>query len=170
MKTTAYILISIAILLFFNLVDTIIKRIGIQSSISFSYYKLKYRKWLVTFSLVSFSMFLLLGYVLLNYELLETGKYRDILFIFFACLGICYTGSAAAYKKNTVTNTFHMAGVIGGVICGYLYLGFNLQFHLIGLSMGGVFLSHRYSPENKTFYDEVIAFVAIVYGILENAV
>ena len=169
MKISAYILISISIILFFNMVDTIIKRIGIQSSISYSYYKLKANKWLITFSLVSFSMFLLLGYCLLNYNLLEEGNYRDILFIFFACLGICYTGAAAAYKKDSLTNTFHLVGVYIGVALGYLYLGFNFQFHLIAISMTGVFFSHRYSKENYTFYDEIIAFTAIVYGILENS-
>lgn len=165
MVIAGYICILLSILIFYYLIDTIIRLVGIQKSISFSFYELKEKGFIITFSLVSFSMLLLLGFLLLNYHLFELKEYRDILLIFFACTGISFTGAAAAYKKNRITNIFHLVGVGFGVLLGYAFLAFNLQYDLIVLSVIGVFLSHRYT-KNPLFYDEIIAYCFIVYGII----
>lgn len=92
---------------------------GIQKSISESYYKLtkKEKPWFFI-SLVSTSL-LLIG--IFAHDNLEEHPLQ-VIFLFFACLGIGYTSAAARFKQDKLTNTWHMSGAIGGFILGYAFI------------------------------------------------
>lgn len=166
---TGYISILISILIFYYLVDTIIRKVGVQSSISASFYELdKKGKLLFKVSLIFFPIFLLFGFLLLNYEPFMQGRFLETVLIFFSCMGTSFVGVSAAFRDKPITNTFHLAGVWSSVIIGHAYLIYTEQYDLVVISIIGLFISHRYTKK-PTFYDEIVVFCTITYGIIRNS-
>ena len=94
------------------------KKKGLPKSISESYYWLiRKERWIFVFALISTSL-LMAGTYIYNHEEIKL----DSILLFFAALGICYTASAARFKKSTIINTWHLSGAIGGFAFGYAFI------------------------------------------------
>lgn len=130
----------------------IVVKYGVQKSISISWYKLpKKRKWMFLVALIGTSLLMVSTYI---YS--QDSIKLDSLLLFFAGLGICYTASAAAFKKDKVTETWHMAGAYGGFAFGYAFIvarlgGDSLMF--IYLSMFLFVISYFVEREKRTIHE-----------------
>lgn len=142
-------ILPIAIYLFF-----IWYRFGVQKSISESYYILQKRlpkyRWTFIAALVATSLLMILGYAIEQPEIKA-----DTIILFFAGLGICYTASAAEFKKDKITETWHRYGAVGGYILGYAFIialfGIDsIWFIAISLSL---FIMEWLDNESKKNFD-----------------
>ena len=136
----------------------VVKKYGIQESVSNSYYKLpEKQRWLFTIALWSFAF----PAIVLGVE--HSG------FAFLAGSGIMFVGAAPAFKED-MEGTVHVVGALTGVIGGLLFMLVTGLWYvaLITLALMGVVLLIPALKKNKTWWNELIAFYcyAVAIGIL----
>lgn len=130
----------------------IVKKYGVQKSISDSYYRLsKGEKYLFFFALVGTSLSFILGWIIKH----PTGKLSNIL-IFLAGSFICFVGAASEFKGRKLTETVHYIGATGGYILGYafivsVYKWDSLWFIIPSLLLIGL-AKHHYSRVDNAEY------------------
>lgn len=125
---------------------------GIQPSISESYYKLPpSRSWLFTLFCWGFSIpALIIGVTL-------TGHYL----MFFAAAGICFVGGAAEFKQS-MTKTVHLVGAYSAILFSQLSIFFDFELPVVVAASVVWFIIMQLYATNKTWWQELVAFAAIV--------
>ena len=135
------------------------KKFGILPSISASYYALgkdKMMFWLFCV-LLGGGMLAIAG---LNHANQYTG------FFFASGAGLCFTGTAGAFKEN-MTEIVHYIGAAVGIGAAFVALGLVGGLWLPGLVFlltSGVFLILKL--KNIIYWIEVLAFVLVIFGLL----
>jgi hypothetical protein len=92
----------------------IVSTIGIQKSISQTYYEIKQKIWF-WLSLNLTAWLFLIGYEIENYY------DSKIWFLIVSVIGIGYTTAAARFKDDIV-GTYHYIGALGAYISGYAFI------------------------------------------------
>ena len=136
----------------------VVKKYGIQESVSNSYYKLpENKRWIFTIALWMFAF----PAIVLGVE--HSGL------AFLAGAGICFVGAAPAFKED-MEGTVHVVGALTGVIGGLLFMLVTGLWYvaLITLALMGVVLLIPALKKNKTWWLELVAFYgyAVAVGLL----
>ena len=136
----------------------VVKKYGIQESVSNSYYKLpENKRWVFTIALWMFAF----PAIVLGVE--HSGL------AFLAGAGICFVGAAPAFKED-MEGTVHVVGALTGVIGGLLFMLVTGLWYvaLITLALMGVVLLIPALKKNKTWWLELVAFYgyAVAVGLL----
>lgn len=137
----------------------VVKKYGIQKSVSNSYYKLpENKRWIFTIALWSFAF----PAIVLGVE--HSGL------AFLAGAGIMFVGAAPAFKLHKMEEQVHVAGALAGVIGGIAFMLVTglWQVALATLALMGVVMLVPKLKENKTWWLELAAFYgyAVAVGIL----
>ena len=135
----------------------IIKKYGIQESVSNSYYKLpEKQRWIFTIALWSFA-----------FPAIVLGVEKSGL-AFLAGTGICFVGAAPAFRGDKMEETVHIAGALAGVIGGLLFMIFTGLWWLAVITLAVMAFIKLSAIQNKTWWLELAAFYgyAVAVGIL----
>ncbi|HPC09609.1 MAG TPA: hypothetical protein PLN85_00855 [archaeon] len=131
---------------------------GIQRSISDSYYKLSKK-------LQPLFVFFCWGFA---FPAIVIGvTLTDNFLMFLAGTGICFVGAAAAFKEN-LTKIVHMIGAYGGVFFSQLSIALDFKMfyvNIIFITIAIIFeiLSYMKKMNNKIWWQEILAFLSIVF-------
>ena len=115
--------------------------IGVQKSISDSYYKIKH-KFIFTFVLWSFAVLMLLG---VN-DIITTVIYP------FACLGIVIVGAYSHFKGSKFIKIMHFIGAIGGISLAIVGLWVEFGYMWITLTYLPMYATAKYVIKDNSFY------------------
>lgn len=146
------------IAVFVSYVSFIWIKYGVQRSISDSYYRLpKNINFLFTFFCWGFAF----PTIIIGVDL------TDNFLMFLAGVGICFVGAAAAFKQE-LTKTVHIVGAYGGVLFSQLSITFDFHLYYINIiffALAILFEALGYFKimKNKIWWQEILAFMSIVY-------
>ena len=115
--------------------------IGVQKSISDSYYKIKH-KFIFTFVLWSFAVLMLLG---VN-DVITTPIYP------FACFGIVIVGAYTQFKGSKFIKTMHFIGAISGIALGIIGLWVEFGYMWLTLIYLPLYAIAKFVIKNNNFY------------------
>jgi len=115
--------------------------IGVQKSISDSYYKIKH-KYIFTFVLWSFSVLMLLG---VN-DVITTAIYP------FACFGIVIVGAYSHFKGSKFIKIMHFIGAIGGISLAIVGLWVEFGYMWLTLIYLPLYLLAKLVIKRNNFY------------------
>ena len=137
----------------------VVKKYGIQESVSNSYYKLpEKQRWVFTIALWMFAF----PAIVLGVE--HSGL------AFLAGAGICFVGAAPAFRGDKMEESVHVAGALTGVIGGILFMVVTGLWWMALITVTLIAIASFCKPfkQNKTWWNELIAFYcyAVAIGIL----
>ena len=115
--------------------------IGVQKSISNSYYKIKH-KFIFTFVLWSFAVLMLLG---VN-DVITTAIYP------FACFGIVIVGAYSHFKGSKFIKIMHFIGAIGGISLAIVGLWVEFGYMWLTLTYLPMYATAKYVIKDNSFY------------------
>ena len=115
--------------------------IGVQKSISDSYYKIKH-KFIFTFVLWSFAVLMLLG---VN-DVITTAIYP------FACFGIVIVGAYSHFKGSKFIKIMHFIGAIGGISLAIVGLWVEFGYMWLTLTYLPMYATAKYVIKDNSFY------------------
>ena len=115
--------------------------IGVQKSISDSYYKIKH-KFIFTFVLWSFAVLMLLG---VN-DVIKTAIYP------FACFGIVIVGAYSHFKGSKFIKIMHFIGAIGGISLAIVGLWVEFGYMWLTLAYLPMYATAKYVIKDNSFY------------------
>ena len=146
------ILFWIMLSVFVTYVGFIWIRYGIQPSISESYYKLPQSlKWMFTIFCWGFAVpAAIIGVTLTNNFLM-----------FLAAAGICFVGAAAEFKQS-LTKNVHMIGAYCGILFSQLSILFYFNLPVVVATTLLLLIICQLYVKNKVWWQELIAFTAIL--------
>lgn len=115
--------------------------IGVQKSISDSYYHIKH-KYIFTFVLWSFAVLMLLG---VN-DIITTAIYP------FACFGIVVVGAYSHFKGSKFIKVMHFIGAISGISLGIVGLWVEFGYMWLTLIYLPLYSVAKYVIKDNSFY------------------
>ena len=152
--------IILSIFVFVIYIEYIIKKYGIQDSISASYYCLPLnRQFLFTAFCWFYTTPILLGFT------------TPLLFLAVACVAM--VGAAAAFRGDELINRLHMSCAFGSVVFLQSSIIFDFKCYYISLISilvsGGLFLL-RSKIKNAVWWAETINYVAIISTLIYSVI
>lgn len=130
--------------------------IGVQKSISDSYYHIKH-KYIFTFVLWAFAVLMLFGVI----DVIKTAIYP------FACFGIVIVGAYSHFKGSKFLKVMHYIGAFTGIGLGVI--GLWLEFGYIWLTLSYLLLyaiSKYVIKDNDFYWAEVFAIYLIGISLI----
>lgn len=139
-------------------------KFGVQKSISESYYRLSWScKPLFFFALLGTAFFISFTNAINNPSIFQN------VILFLAAAGIGYTGAAAAFKDDKITQTVHYAGAMVGYFLGYAFIIIKLGFDSFYVVMPSAiigFIIVKLDKRTWLWWLEVVGLVAIYLGTI----
>lgn len=158
MKTS---LILTSVLIWTIYIILIIVKLGVQPSVSQSYYKLK-RKWI-------FSMVMAwTGLPIFTLAFLNDSFWFQEISLMLAGISLMFVGVAPAFRYNKIEEILHQVFAFGAVAFGYSALMFydiNYIALTIFSSIPCYYMMKR-KTQNYVWYSELIAFYIVCLGLL----
>lgn len=135
----------------------VVKKYGIQESVSNSYYKLpEKQRWIFTIALWSFA-----------FPAIVLGVEKSGL-AFLAGAGIMFVGAAPAFRGDKMEETVHVTGALTGVIGGLIFMIVTGLWTVAVVTLAVMAFIKLSNVQNKTWWLELAAFYgySIAVGIL----
>lgn len=146
-------MLALSLLIFMAYTIYIIRKFGVQPSLSDSFYDLgKYRQYLFTFFILGSSVPLMVA--------------ANATFMYIAGGLICLVGLAPAYKETKLESTMHVIGATGGYAVAFLSLIIDFKLWPLAIIAAILAATIKKNSKNYTWYAENIGYFSLWTGVL----
>lgn len=157
------IILILQILTFIIYVGLIFKKFGVLPSISQSYYEFKGKGYFTLFCY--FLALPMIAYSKGFYP--EVATEGDYTVFFFLGTLLAFTGAAADFRRDNISNVVHLSGVgitVLSVLLGLIFQ-YNIMFPSIGAAISSVAI-YFLVKKNRTTWLEINVFLWIISGLI----